>query len=80
MSRYHNVGNCTDNDFGPVVRNCRDGFDLTILFEETILSATPSIIMMVLAAGRVFYLRKKPKLVWARGFQLFKLVRYKKLF
>lgn len=69
------MGNCTDNDFGPVVRNCRDDFDFTMLFEDTILSATPSVLMIILAAGRILYLRKRPKIVWARNFQLLKLVR-----
>lgn len=72
--KHRNMANCTDNEFGPVVRACRGDFDFTLLFEETILSATPSILVMVLAGARILYLRRRPKIVWARKFQLLKLV------
>jgi ATP-binding cassette, subfamily C (CFTR/MRP), member 1 len=65
---------CNDRDFGPVVHDCRDDFDFTLVFEDTVLSIAPSILVLVLAAGRILYLHKKPKLVWARKFQLSKLV------
>lgn len=72
---YQNMANCTnDNDFGPIVRACRNEFDFTMLFEETILSATPSTLLMILAGARILYLRKRPRIVWARTFQLLKLV------
>ena len=65
---------CNDNDFGPVVHNCRNEFDFTLLFENTILSIIPSLLAVLFATGRVFYLRRKPKLLYARRFQLLKLV------
>jgi ATP-binding cassette subfamily C (CFTR/MRP) protein 1 len=65
---------CNDNDFGPAVHGCRDNFDFTLLFETTILSIAPSLLVLLLATGRLLYLRSKPKLLWARQFQLFKLV------
>jgi ATP-binding cassette subfamily C (CFTR/MRP) protein 1 len=63
-----------DGDFGPVVRDYRGDFDFTLVFEDTVLSIVPSILVLVLAAGRILYLHKKPKLVWARKFQLSKVV------
>lgn len=72
---YQNMANCTnDNEFGPVVHACRGDFDFTMLFEETILSATPSTLLVFLAGARILYLRKRPRIVWARTFQLLKLV------
>lgn len=65
---------CNGGDFGPVVHDCRDDFDFTLVFEDTVLSIAPSTLVLVLAAGRILYLHKKPKLVWARKFQLSKLV------
>lgn len=69
---------CNDNDFGPAVHGgdgCRDDFDFTLLFENTILSILPSLLALLFATGRLFFLRSKPKLLRARRFQLSKLVR-----
>ena len=49
-----------DNTFGPWAgRDCRGGFDFTLLFEETILSITPLSILICIAPFRIFYLWKK---------------------
>jgi hypothetical protein len=69
-----NTTSCNDNDFGPAVHGCRDDFDFTLLFENTILSIAPSLLVLLFAIGRLYYLRRKPKLLWARQFQLSKLV------
>lgn len=65
---------CNDNDFGPIVRICRDGFDFTMRFEETILSMAPSMLVIFLAGGRIRSLRKRSRIISARKFQLFKFV------
>lgn len=63
-----------DDDFGPIVWTCRDGFDFTLLFEETILSMAPSIMVIFLTGLRITYLRKRPRLFSAIKFQLLKSV------
>ncbi len=69
-----NSTSCHDDSFGPVVHGCRDDFDFTLLFENTILSIAPSAVVLLFSAARIFYLRKKPNLFSAKGFQLSKLV------
>jgi ATP-binding cassette, subfamily C (CFTR/MRP), member 1 len=39
---------CNDGDFGPVVHDCRNDFDFTLVFEDTVLSIAPSILALVL--------------------------------
>jgi hypothetical protein len=55
---------CTavDNTFGPWARECRGGFDFTLLFEDAILSITPLALLLAIAPFRIFFLwRKKTK-------------------
>jgi ATP-binding cassette subfamily C (CFTR/MRP) protein 1 len=48
-----------DDTFGPYAGDCRGGFDLTLLFEESIL-AVPILSLLLLAVPlRVFYLLNK---------------------
>lgn len=59
-----------DNVFGPRVAFCRDGFDFTLLFEQSILSALPSALLTGASAGCIFYLSKeniktKPGASWS---------------
>jgi ATP-binding cassette subfamily C (CFTR/MRP) protein 1 len=58
-------GQCArvDEDvFGPVIRGCLDGFDFTLLFEETILFVLPASFLLLLAlAWRI------PQLIHANG-------------
>lgn len=61
-------------DFGPLVRNYPDDFDFTLLFENTILAAAPSALILCLVIGRVIQLYDKPKLVLDRKFQFAKVV------
>ncbi|KAH7319081.1 putative ATP-binding cassette transporter [Rhexocercosporidium sp. MPI-PUGE-AT-0058] len=46
----------SDNVFGPVVQGCRDNFDFTLLFEQTILSISPATIFLLLMLTRLFHL------------------------
>lgn len=42
-----------DDEFGPQVVACRQGFDFTLLFEQTILSAVPSAILLLASCAYV---------------------------
>ncbi|RDW64654.1 hypothetical protein BP6252_10305 [Coleophoma cylindrospora] len=57
MSRH-----CTlvaDDEFGPVVSSCRDNFDFTLLFEQSIFAVVPSAILLLSCAWRLLVLRKE---------------------
>lgn len=46
-----------DNVFGPAVgAGCRDGFDFTLLFEQSILSILPATILLIVSPFRIRYL------------------------
>ena len=46
-----------DKIFGPAVSEaCRGGFDFTLLFEQSILSLAPSLLLFVCALGRILHL------------------------
>ena len=48
-----------DNTLGPVVlKQCR-AFDFTLLFEQTLLSLVPSLILILLAAVRLFHVFRR---------------------
>ncbi|KAE8137329.1 ABC transporter-like protein [Aspergillus pseudotamarii] len=48
------MARCNDEIFGPsVARNCRSGFDFTLLFEQSILSLLPSAILILVFPWRV---------------------------
>lgn len=52
----------TQNHFGPVNKNCHDGFDLTLLLEETILTIGPLSLVLLALPFRVYVLsQKSPK-------------------
>ena len=48
-----------DRTFGPLVNGCRADFDFTFLFQESILSITPSSIFLLAAFIRIKYLCKQ---------------------
>ncbi|KYK57930.1 ABC transporter [Drechmeria coniospora] len=57
-----------DHRFGPAVVGCRDDFDFTQCFEQSMLSMLPSSIFIVAAIVRAVYLYRRPVLVeggWA---------------
>ena len=67
--------NClNDDDFGPVVKGCRDDFDFTLKFELIIFSLVPSSLFILLALPRCLQLHKRRKIVDAKLFLAAKLV------
>lgn len=46
---------CSENTFGPA--SCRNDFDFTLLFEQSILSLAPSLIFIMAATWRLWQLR-----------------------
>jgi ATP-binding cassette subfamily C (CFTR/MRP) protein 1 len=64
----------TDTSFGPFVGpECRDGFDFTLVFEQSILVLLPAALLLVLAPVRLFRLRNVPIKVAGRRLQTVKL-------
>ena len=63
-----------DDTFGPVLYNCRDNFDFTLLFKQTFLSIAPSSVFIVLATIRITYLFRRPRIIWSTRFQILKIV------
>ncbi|KAL2071871.1 hypothetical protein VTL71DRAFT_13106 [Oculimacula yallundae] len=47
-----------DHSFGPIVKDCRSGFDFTLLFEQTILSIGPAALLLLFAPPRLVTLLK----------------------
>lgn len=67
--------NClNDDDFGPVVKGCRDDFDFTVKFELIIFSLIPCSIFILVAPLRCLQLKKRKTIVEARLFLVTKLV------
>lgn len=50
-----------DNTFGPAVGDRRGGFDFTLLFEQTILSIVPNVVLLLLAPFRIVHLLRSAK-------------------
>lgn len=48
-----------DDSFGPYASHCRGGFDFTLLFEETILSILPAVLVCIIVPLRTWYLVRK---------------------
>lgn len=68
------LGCLNDDDFGPVVKGCRDDFDFTLKFELIIFSLVPSSIFILVALLRCVQLLNKKTIVGARLFLAIKLV------
>lgn len=49
-----------DEDFGPVVQSCRDGFDFTIAFEQYFFTILPAALLLLAAPWRLRHLSKLP--------------------
>jgi hypothetical protein len=45
-----------DDRFGPTVVGCRDDFDFTLLFEQSMLSLGPSVVMLIVSFPRIIQL------------------------
>ena len=65
-----------DNTFGPYAKQCRGGFDFTLLFEETILSILPLVILLLVTPGRIWYMTRRTNKVNGSLLSVFKLVRW----
>ncbi|KAB8236980.1 ABC transporter [Aspergillus alliaceus] len=53
-----------ENQFGPSVERCYNGFDFTLLFEEGFMSIAPSSIFFLAAIARILYLQnQEPKVI-----------------
>ena len=48
-----------DDTFGPWAGYCRGGFDFTLLFEESILSLLPLVVLLGVVPLRILYLFRK---------------------
>ncbi|RBR10554.1 uncharacterized protein FIESC28_09418 [Fusarium coffeatum] len=72
-----NVTNCApfiDASFGPFVPpECRDGFDFTLVFEQSILVLIPASLLLVIAPFRIFHLRNAPVKVTGHRLRSIKL-------
>ena len=67
----------TQNHFGPVNNDCHDGFDFTLLFEETILTIGPLSLVLLVLPFRLYALSKtnpKAKLGWLHTLKLVSLL------
>ncbi|KAH6996315.1 P-loop containing nucleoside triphosphate hydrolase protein [Ilyonectria sp. MPI-CAGE-AT-0026] len=63
-----------DNAFGPMVAvECRQGFDFTVTFEQSILVLLPATLLVVAAPLRLFHLRNSPVKVAGHGLRHLKL-------
>jgi ATP-binding cassette subfamily C (CFTR/MRP) protein 1 len=56
---------CTeiDNTFQLFAQNCRDAFDFTLLFEQSILGLLPLALLLLVSPFRIFYLLPRRKKV-----------------
>lgn len=63
-----------DDTFGPSVGRCRGGFDFTLLFEESILSLLPLVLLLGIVPLRILYLFKRSLKVTGSALLLSKLV------
>ncbi|KAF2223913.1 P-loop containing nucleoside triphosphate hydrolase protein [Elsinoe ampelina] len=52
-----------DGVFGPSVDGCRDGFDFTLSFERYLFNLVPSVLFIVAAVPRVWYLARKERCI-----------------
>jgi ATP-binding cassette subfamily C (CFTR/MRP) protein 1 len=65
-----------DLSFGPNVSpQCRHGLDLTLVFEESILSILPASFMIVASTARYVVLRRSRRVVSTKSFYDTKSVR-----
>ncbi|KAF4977469.1 hypothetical protein FZEAL_6033 [Fusarium zealandicum] len=65
----------SDAAFGPLVDpECRDGFDFTLVFEQSFLVLSPAALLLIVAPFRLFRLRNAPAKVTGHRLRLFKLI------
>jgi len=56
-----------DAAFGPAVAACRDSFDFTIVFEQSIFTLLPASLLLLAAPARLAHLRKLPHVITGKG-------------
>lgn len=66
MERRSNYCEAADDVFGPRIHGCRDSFDFTLLFEQSILSMLPSLILLVVAVPQLLCLLKEANKIHSR--------------
>ena len=64
----------SDDVFGPIVRGCRSNFDFTLLFEQSILSIGPAVLLLIFAPPRVIRLLRSSKKTLSSRLRLYKTV------
>ena len=67
----------TQNHFGPGNNDCHDGFDFTLLFEETILTIGPLSLVLLALPFRLYLLSRtdpKVRLGWLHTLKLVSVV------
>ncbi|KAF6842276.1 ABC multidrug transporter [Colletotrichum musicola] len=61
-----------DDAFGPIVQNCRDGFDFTLTFEQCLFTILPSCLLLLAAPLRFRRLYRLPRAVSGNTLRLAK--------
>ncbi|KAK6224641.1 abc multidrug transporter [Colletotrichum tabaci] len=61
-----------DDAFGPVVQNCRQGFDFTLTFEQCLFTILPALLLLLAAPLRIRHLAKLPHAVSGTALRLAK--------
>ncbi|CEJ91550.1 hypothetical protein VHEMI07252 [[Torrubiella] hemipterigena] len=64
----------SDNSFGPTVGGCRDDFDFTVLFEQTVFTLTPSCFFILLSLPALVVKVRAPVVVQAAWLLRLKLI------
>lgn len=59
MNHSRNCTSDADDKFGPHVVGCRDDFDFTLLFEQSILSLAPTALLMLISIPRIVQLCRR---------------------
>ncbi|TVY15492.1 ABC transporter FUM19 [Lachnellula arida] len=67
---------CPDDSFGPTVKvqSCRDGFDFTLLFEESMFTILPATFLLCAVPLRFWSIYRRPDAVKGSLLRIFKLV------
>ncbi|TQN69569.1 ABC transporter gloK [Colletotrichum shisoi] len=61
-----------DDAFGPIVQNCRQGFDFTLTFELCLFTILPALLLLLAAPLRLRHLAKLPRAVTGTALRLAK--------
>jgi len=64
-----------DDSFGPQVIGCRENFDFTLLFEQSVLSLGPSALMLITCVPRILQLYRYAVKTVSTPLRIYKSVR-----